>query len=253
MRPFVSGFWAACLGLAVLASAALAADYVIPADVPDYVRDAVNSPDRSDEAKARDVHRHPAEILAMSEVKPGDHVVEFAGFGQYYTTMLSNIVGPGGQVDMFDLPYTEERAGAGSRAFVDSHPNTSYTLVNYNDIELPKNVDVVFNVLYYHDLSINDIDVARLNRRIYEALKPGGVFLVVDHNARAGSGRGDTKTLHRIDPELIRQEVTAAGFVLEEQSDLLSNPKDDHTQMIFRMPERGTTDRTVFKFRKPRS
>lgn len=249
MRTILSGLAAA--GLAVLATAALAADYVIPSDVPDYIREAVTSPRRGEEAVARDVHRHPAEVLAMSEVKPGDHVVEFAGFGNYYTAMLSDIVGPRGEVDMFDLPYTEERAGAGSRAFVDSHPNSSYTLVDYNDIELPKNVDVVFNVLYYHDLSINDIDVARLNRRIFEALKPGGVFLVVDHNARPGSGREDTKTLHRIDPELIKKEVAAAGFVLEEESHLLASPKDDHTQMVFRMAERGTTDRTIFKFRKP--
>jgi predicted methyltransferase len=134
---------------------------------------------------------------------------------------------------------------------VAAHPNTTYTLVNYNDIELPKNVDVVFNVLYYHDLSLNDIDVAKLNKRIYDALKPGGVFLLVDHNARPGSGREDTKALHRIDPAVIKQEVTAAGFVLEEESDMLANPEDDHTKMIYRMPERGTTDRAVFKFRKP--
>src|SRR5690606_2486876 len=153
-------------------------------DARDYIAAAVSSPERGEEAKARDINRHPAEVLAMSEVKPGDHVVEFAGFGQYYTTMLSNIVGTDGEVDMFDLPYTEERAGANSRAFVKAHPNTTYTLVNYNDIDLPQNVDVVFNVLYYHDLSLNDIDVARLNRRIYDALKPGGVFLLVDHNAR---------------------------------------------------------------------
>src|SRR5690606_12195488 len=145
MRTILSGLAAA--GLAVLATAALAADYVIPSDVPDYIREAVTSPRRGEEAVARDVHRHPAEVLAMSEVKPGDHVVEFAGFGNYYTAMLSDIVGPKGEVDMFDLPYTEERAGAGSRAFVDFHPNSSYTLVDYNDIELPKNVDVVFNVL----------------------------------------------------------------------------------------------------------
>jgi predicted methyltransferase len=252
MRKFVSGFSVACLGIAALATAAFAADYMIPKNVPDYIKSAVMSSERSEQAKERDVHRHPAEVLTMSEVKPGDHVVEFAGFGNYYTTMLSQIVGPEGEVDMFDLPYTEERAGEASRAFVKAHPNTTYTLVNYNDIDLPEDVDEIFMILYYHDLSINGIDVARLNKRIFDALKPGGVFLVVDHNARPGSGREDTKKLHRIDPEVIKKEVTAAGFKLEKESDLLANPKDDHTKMIFRMPERGTTDRTIFKFRKPK-
>ncbi len=225
--------------------------YVIPAGTPAYIRHAVESPERSAEQKARDVNRKPAELLTLSGIKPGQKVVEFASFGQYFTGMLSDIVGPKGAVYMYDLPYTEKRAGEASRAFVAKHPNSKYELVDYNKLELPQKVDIVFNVLYYHDLSLNDIDTASLNARIFKALKPGGIFFVVDHNAAPGSGRRDTKALHRIDPEVIKQEVTAAGFQLVEESKLLARPEDDHTKMVFTPGLRGLTDQTVFKFRKP--
>ncbi len=191
-------------------------------------------------------------MLALSGVKPGDQVVEFASFGQYFTTLLSDIVGPQGKIYMYDLPYTEERAGAASRAFVAAHPNSKYELVDYNKLELPQNVDIVFNVLYYHDLPLNNIDTAALNTKIFKALKPGGIFFVVDHNAAPGSGTRDTKTLHRIDPTVIRKEVTAAGFEVVEESKLLSHAEDDHTKMVFAPGTRGLTDQTIFKFRKPK-
>ena len=239
-------------------TAALAADaaapapaYVLPAGTPAYVRNAIESPTRSADSKARDANRKPAELLVMSGVKPGDKVVEFASFGQYFTTLLSDIVGAKGQVLMYDLPYTEARAGEASRAFVAAHPNSKYTLIDYNAIELPQGVDVVFNVLYYHDLFINNIDTAALNARIFKALKPGGVFFVVDHNAEAGSGTRDVKKLHRVDPAVIRKEVQAAGFELVTESALLANPADDHSQMPFGPNIRGITDQTVFKFKKP--
>jgi predicted methyltransferase len=125
--------------------------------------------------------------------------------------------------------------------------------VDYNTLELPKDVDVVFNVLYYHDLPIQNpaIDTAQLNAKILKSLKPGGVFLVIDHNAAPGSGTRDTEKLHRIDPAVIKQEIQAAGFELVEESKLLANPDDDHSWMVFSPGKRGTTDQAVFKFRKP--
>ena len=234
------------------AAAAPAATYEVPKGTPAYVRKAVESKSRGAEQTARDANRKPAEVLTLSGVKPGDQVVEFASFGQYFTTMLSDIVGPKGKVYMYDLPYTEKRAGEASRAFVAAHPNAKYELVDYNTLTLPQNVDIVFNVLYYHDLPLNNIDTASLNKRIFESLKPGGVFFVVDHNAAPGSGTRDTKALHRIDPAIIKQEVTAAGFELVEESKLLAHPGDDHTQMVFSPGLRGLTDQTIFKFRRPK-
>lgn len=228
------------------------APYAIPAGVPDYVRKAVQSPDRTKAMTDRDANRKPAELLALSGVKPGDQIVEFAAFGHYFTTLLSSIAGDKGKVYMIDLPYTEARAGAASREFVAKHPNATYQVVDYNAVELPQNVDIVFNVLYYHDLPLNKIDTAALNAKIFKALKPGGVFFIVDHNAAPGSGMRDTEKLHRIDPEVIKKEVKAAGFELVEDSKLLASPEDDHSWMVFAPGKRGTTDQAVLKFRKPK-
>jgi predicted methyltransferase len=244
--------------LAALTSHAFAAEaaappapYAMPASTPAYVRAAVESAERPADAKARDANRKPAELLMLAGIKPGDRVVEFASFGQYFSQLLADVVGPQGRVYMYDLPYTAARAAANSGAFVEKHPNTQYTLVNYNGVELPQNVDAVLNVLYYHDLPLNNIDTAVLNAKIFKSLKPGGVFFIVDHNAVAGSGTRDIKTLHRIDPAVIKAEVQKAGFELVEESKLLAYPTDDHTQLVFAPALRGLTDQSVFKFRKP--
>ena len=240
-----------CGGMPALADDAPV--YTLPAHTPAYIRAAIADPSRPAEQRARDANRKPAELLMMSGIRPGDTVVEFASFGQYFTSFLSDIVGPKGMVYMYDLPYTEKRAGAASRAFVAAHPNCTYQLIDYNVLELPQNLDEVFMVLYYHDLFINKIDTKRLDARILAALKPGGTFLVVDHNAVPGSGITDTPKLHRIDPAVIRTEVTAAGFKLVKESHLLAHPGDDHTQIVFSPGLRGLTDQTVFVFRKPKN
>lgn len=243
------------LAVAAVAAPALAADsgtaaYVIPADTPWYIRKAVESPTRRPQQRARDVNRKPAQILTLSGIKPGDRVIEFASFGQYYTGMLSDIVGPKGRVYMIDLPYIDKRMGAASRAFVAKHPNAHYEAVNYNVVKLPQHVDIVYIVLYYHDLLLNHINTASLNARIFKALKPGGIYFIVDHNAVPGSGTRYLK-LHRIDPAVILKQVTAAGFKLVTESKLLAHPSDDHMKIVFAPGVRGLTDRTIFKFRKP--
>jgi predicted methyltransferase len=248
----------ALLGVGILALGALPAiaddapAYTLPPGAPAYIRAAIDDPARPAEQRARDANRKPAELLMMSGIRPGNTVVEFASFGQYFTSFLADIVGPKGKVYMYDLPYTDKRAGEASRAFVAAHPNSQYQLVDYNTLELPQKVDEVFMVLYYHDLFINHIDTASLDTRIFNALKPGGIFLVVDHNAKPGSGITDTPKLHRIDPAVIRKEVTAAGFKLVKESNLLAHPGDDHTQIVFSAGLRGLTDQTVFVFRKPK-
>jgi predicted methyltransferase len=215
------------------------------------IQAAIASDERTAEMIERDPARKPAEILSLSGIGPGDRVIEIAGFGQYYTIMLSALVGPSGKVDVFDLPYTEAFGGEAAHAFAASHPNMEYHLGNYNDTRFPDGVDAVFNILYYHDLGPQEIDTVAMNKKLFDSLKPGGVYLIVDHKAEAGSGWRDAGTIHRIGVETIVQEVTAAGFVLETESDLLANPDDDRTAMVFAPGTRGATDRAVFVFRKP--
>jgi predicted methyltransferase len=225
--------------------------YAMPANAPGHVRRAIESPDRNAEARARDYHRKPAEILIASGIEEGDRLVEIAGFGQYFTTMLAAAVGPSGRVDVYDLPYTEQFAGRASREFDAKHDNVAYHQGSYNDVTLPQGVDSVWNVLYYHDLQPQNVDTAAFNRKILAALKPGGVYVVIDHKAEDGSGWRDAGTIHRMGVETIKQEVLAAGFELALESDLLANPSDDRTKMVFTPGTRGTTDQAFFIFRKP--
>ncbi|HEX6994746.1 MAG TPA: methyltransferase [Gammaproteobacteria bacterium] len=225
--------------------------YQIPPDTPAHIRRAVGSPARPAEQRERDVNRKPAEVLTLVGLEEGDHVIEIASFGHYYTTMLVEAVGPDGYVDMYDLPYTERFAGEAARAFDDEHDNATYHLQDYNDVQFPQDVDVVLNVLYYHDLKPQGVDTAKFNAKLFDALKPGGAYLVIDHKAEDGSGWRDAATIHRIGVETIIEEVTAAGFELEVDSDLLAHPEDDRSAMVFAPGVRGGTDRAVLLFRKP--
>jgi predicted methyltransferase len=232
-------------------AAAATPPYAIPTGTAAHIRRAIESPERSAEQRARDYHRKPAEILTLSGIEEGDRIVEIAAFGQYFTTMLLAAVGPSGHVDMYDLPYTERFAGPASREFDAKHANAVYHQESYNDATLPQNLDSVWNVLYYHDLKPQGVDTGALNRKILAALKPGGVYLVIDHKAEDGSGWRDAGTIHRMGVETIKEEVLAAGFELQLESDLLANPADDRTKMVFAPGTRGTTDQALFIFRKP--
>ena len=121
--------------------------------------------------------------------------------------------------------------------------------MDYGDADFPADVDVVFNILFYHDLMGAGIDTPALNAKVFESLRPGGAYLVIDHRAEDGAGWSVAATNHRIGKEVIIDEVTAAGFELETDSDLLAMPDDPHTANPFTM--RGSTDRAVLLFRKP--
>ena len=244
---------AALLVLGQVAAQALA--YRVPAAAPANIKRAVESPSRPAEQRARDADRKPAETLMLLDLDEGERVVELAAFGHYWTNMLVEAVGPRGHVYMVDMPWTDRFGGEAARAFDAAHDNATYTQAHYNQMQLPTNVDAVVMVQFYHDLKRNNasesVDTADMNRKILAALKPGGIYLVVDHNAEAGSGWRDASTLHRIDPATIKSEVTAAGFELLQDSNLLANPADDKKIGMRDASIRGRTDQAVLVFRKP--
>ena len=249
-------FAASVLAVFVLAQAAAQAPaYSVPANAPANIKRAVESQARPADQRARDADRKPAETLMLANVAEGQRVVELAAFGHYWTNMLAEAVGPRGQVYMVDMPWTDRFGGEAGRAFDTAHANATYTQAHYNQMQLPQGVDAVMFVQFYHDLKRNDaaesVDTADMNRKIFAALKPGGIYLVVDHVAEAGSGWRDAMTLHRIDPATIKNEVTAAGFELVQDSPLLKNAADDHKQNMRAEGLRGHTDQAVLVFRKP--
>jgi predicted methyltransferase len=130
--------------------------------------------------------------------------------------------------------------------------NVTVSLQHFPELKLPAGVDLVWTTQNYHDLhNIKDVDVAKINSAFFEALKPGGTYFVLDHAAEAGSESRDTSTLHRIDEATVKQEVTAAGFRLVGESNVLRNKSDPHTAKVFDPEIRGHTDQFMLKFKKP--
>ncbi|MES2625738.1 MAG: SAM-dependent methyltransferase [Pseudomonadota bacterium] len=246
---FFAALWAVLVLTGVGATAQV---YTAPADAPQHIKRGVAAADRTEEQTARDMARKPAEILMIAGLEEGDHIADISSFGQYFTTIMAEAVGPSGRIDMYDMPYMEQFGAVESgNTFAASHSNSTYTVVHYNDIELGTDLDAVYIVLYYHDLASQMVDTGAFNAKVLAALKPGGKYLIVDHKAEDGSGWRDAGTIHRIGKEVILQEVQAAGFNLLTDSDLLENPADDRTKMVFTPGTRGSTDQVVYVFQKP--
>ena len=208
---------------------------------------------------ALDARRHGPEIAAFAGLKSGDKVIDLIPGGGYWTRTFARIVGPSGHVyGIWPKPYAMESgsdvkryaAAAGTPAFA----NVSANIQPATSLTAPEKVDLVFTSQNYHDYPdkfMGSIDPAVLNKAVFDALKPGGIYLIIDHAAAPGSGMRDTDTLHRIDPAIVKQQVEAAGFVFDGESKLLANAGDDHTKPVFDKTIRGHTDQFIYKFRKP--
>jgi len=245
---------AAIVATAALAIAALAASPAWAAGIPAYISAAVADSARPAEDKQRDADRKPAETLAFAGVKPGDTVIEIAPGKGYYTRLLSAVVGPKGKVYAATSPPKPDAPPPPVQAIAaDPHySNVTVSLQKVPDLKLPEGVDLVWTTQNYHDIhNIHDVDLAKVNSAFFAALKSGGTYFVLDHAAETGSGSRDTGTLHRIDEETVKQEVTAAGFKLVGESDILRNKSDPHTAKVFDPEIRGHTDQFALKFKKP--
>ena len=228
--------------------------------VPDYVTSAIADPARPAAQVARDAQRQPAAVLAFAGVRPGDRVADFMSGGAYFTRLFSRIVGNTGHVYAF-LPEEqlkncapEETAGTRAVEHDGSYANVSVMTGPVGRFRPPEPVDLIWTSLNFHDLYdsfMGPADVGQVTQALFDALKPGGELLVIDHVAQAGSEVRDTETLHRIDPEVIIRRAQAAGFRLEAHSDVLRNPHDTHQLRVFDAAVRGQTDQVILKFRKP--
>jgi predicted methyltransferase len=228
--------------------------------VPDAIRAVVAAPDRSAADRALDAGRHPAEMLAFFGIKPGMHVAELGAGGGYTTELLARAVGPTGVVYAQNSPFVLKRfAEQPLSARLKTPPMKNVVRVDREfDNPLPpevRNLDAVLIVLFYHDTVWQGVDRAKMNRDIFEALRPGGVYGIIDHSARPGSGTADVQTLHRIDEPTVVQEVTAAGFQFAGDASFLRNPSDTrdwNDSPTAAADRRGTSDRFVLKFVKPK-
>ena len=205
--------------------------------------------DRSDDAR-----RKPAQVLALAGIEPGMVVADLMAGAGWYTEVLARGLGPDGTVYTQNNSISESRYGDKLRERV---ANAGFENVELIEAELEAlglpagQLDAVFLVQFYHDTVWMGVDRVRMNQEIFASLAPGGVYVVIDHRAEVGSGTRDVETLHRIDPDTVRDEISRAGFELAHDSDLLSNSEDDLSENVFGWRVRGETDRFLFVFRKP--
>jgi len=248
---------AVLVALAFPVTAALAVTPT-PSDVPSYVTAAISDPARKDDT-ANDDRRKIADLMAFAQVKPGQSVVDLIPGSGYFTRVFSSVVGPKGKVfAVWPNEYGKEAQSdvQASKALVAQphYANVGVLMVPAKEFKTPQKVDLVFTSQNYHDYPdkfMGSVDPVTFDKQVFDSLKPGGLFVVIDHVAEAGSGMRDTDTLHRIDPAIVKKQVESVGFVFDGESDVLRNPADPHNIKVFDKSIRGHTDQFVYRFRKP--
>lgn len=222
------------------------------------VQKALNDPARAAD-KADDSRRKIGQVMAFAQLKPGQSVLELAPGSGYWTRVFSAIVGPQGHVytvwqNEMGKFAAEDLANWQKLVATPHYANVSILQQPAAKLQAPAPVDLVFTAQNYHDFHdpfMGPMDIAAFNRQVFDVLKPGGLFVIIDHAAPAGSGLADTNTLHRIDPATVKQEVEAAGFVFDGESKVLHNAADPRDIKVFDKSIRGHTDQFIYRFRKP--
>ncbi len=209
---------------------------------------------------ARDATRQPAKVLALAGFEPAISVLDLYSGGGYYTEVLSHVVGPSGSVTSHNNNAYFSFAGEEIKArFADGRlNNVERVLAENNELTLEADrYDRITMMLTFHDFYYVDpdngwpaIDTPALLAEIHRGLKADGKVVITDHYAESGAPRETGNTLHRIDPQVVIEDMQRAGFELEAKADFLRNETDDHTVSVFDPAVRGKTDRFVMTFRK---
>ena len=230
-------------------------------DVSAALAAAVADPSRPDSDTTRDVDRKPEQTLAFSGIKPGDQVADYVADSGYFTRLFAGVVGSKGHVyaveptAFFKFEHFV-KAVAELQGYAVTHPNITVTTAGaLEGLKIPEKLDLFWISRNYHDLHdefMGPVDIAAFNRAVYSALKPGGVYVILDHSAALGAPANVTETLHRIKSSTVRREVEAAGFKFDSESSILANPADPRSARVFDAAIRGHTDQFILKFRKPK-
>lgn len=246
-------FLLAALALGACVSPADQSPRLAPADYFESLADTR----RPAADRDRDPARKPAEVLSFAEIAPGEVVGDFLMGGGYFTRLLAHAVGPEGKVYGFTadefIAFRGEYASE-QDAVVADYDNVFAVRSPVAAPAFPEPLDTLITVQNFHDLYIPQMPEgtgARAVRAFWSALKPGGTLVVIDHSAPEGSGTRTTDAMHRIDKRFVIETLTAAGFVLEEESDLYTRPDDPRTANVFDPAIRGKTDQFALRFRKP--
>jgi predicted methyltransferase len=222
---------------------------------------AVADPSRPDSDTTRDADRKPAQTLAFAGIKSGDKIADYVADSGYFTRLFASVVGPTGHVyavepTAFFRYKSFPKSVAELQDYAVTHPNvTVTTAAALEGLKFPEKLDLFWISQNYHDLHdefMGPVDTAAFNKAVYGALKPGGVYVILDHSAAPGAPANVTETLHRIESSTVRREVEAAGFKFDSESSILANPADPRTAKVFDATIRGHTDQFILKFRRPK-
>jgi predicted methyltransferase len=250
MRPsYKPGVLGMVVSLSMLAASAFAAE---SAKAPDFEA-IVAAPDRSDADRQTDQRRQPVKMLTFTGVGSGMKVLDMGAAAGYSTELLARAVGGSGVVYAQESAAVMERVKDkfDIRAEKPAMKNVVHLIRNYDDPIPPEvqGLDLITFFFSYHDVTYMPVDRARMNKRMLEALKPGGHLVLADHSARAGEGTSVAKTLHRIEESTLRHEIEAAGFKLVAEADFLRHPEDPRDAAVFR--PQVPVDEFVLKYQKP--
>jgi predicted methyltransferase len=227
---------------------------------PAYIETAVSDAARPATDTSRDAGRKPAELTEFAGIKPGMKVVDLLPGAGYFTRIFAKAVGPTGQVyAYFGLQYDARLKTQGKdpdNQFADlkaTYPNLGVIHGKLEDFVTPQKVDLVWTADNYHDMLTKAYgnDLAAVNKAIFNSLKPGGLYIIVDHRSVKGAGAEISEKLHRADEDVVKSQVEAAGFKLVAESKILTRPTDDDSKRVFEAGEHDNTDQMVLKFRKP--
>lgn len=215
---------------------------------------AISDPSRPAADTARDAARKPAAMVEFAGMKPGDTVLELLPGGGYFTRIFSKVVGPKGKLyaAVPDAKGADAEPAAAAIAAEPGYANVS--VVPVAPLPALPPLDIVWTSWNYHDLHLSRVhaDMAVVDKQWFSMLKPGGVVVIVDHVALPGSPAVETADkLHRIDPAVVKAEMTTAGFTFDGETNVLANPADPHTAIVFDPSIRGKTDQFAYRFKKP--
>ncbi|HEY4244148.1 MAG TPA: SAM-dependent methyltransferase [Kofleriaceae bacterium] len=233
------------------------APYTPGADTPKAIKDAIAAPDRTPEDRALDAGRKPGEVFGFFGIAPGMKIGELFAGGGYSSEMMARIVGADGRIWAQNTKEIAEKFARQPLAARVAKFKQITPVEQPTETPFPAdatNLDAVVTIINYHDFVVMNADRAKINAAVFAALKSGGSYDIEDASATAGSGTKDCATLHRIDEDVVKQEVQAAGFKLAGESDVLRNPADKrdwNSSPKAAGDKRGTEDRFVLKFTKP--
>jgi predicted methyltransferase len=214
---------------------------------------AIVDPRRPASEVERDPLRHPSDMLHFIGLMPGDQIADIRPEEGYFTRLFAPVVGESGRVYAFVPTLTAGREQAFAEQLQADYGNVTPMIGLLDEMAFDAPLDVVFMGQEYHDFHIDrfDVDVAEMNRRVFQALRPGGIYVILDHSGRPGTGNSEVLSLHRIEGAFLRREVEAAGFVFEGETRVLANPDDAMDVSVFDESIRGRTDQFVYRFRRP--